>query len=182
VSGIRKSSPRKLSTEDALYTAAMRALMRRAYSIHDMRVALERRAETESLVRPVLDRLKERKLLDDGRYAREFARARASQRAQGRYRIARELRARGVPDRHIEAAFAEVFSETDEAALLAKRLERKLKAAGGPLNARKRASVTHSLMRSGFSADMIRRAMRGLPSAADGAADESAGIELPEEE
>jgi regulatory protein len=165
VSPFRKSSPRKLTTEDELYAAAMRALVRRAYSIFEMRQALERRAEDKKIVRPVLDRLKERKLLDDARYAREFARMRASQRAQGRYRIARELRARGVPDRHIEAAFEDVFAETNEEAMLKKRLERKLKLARGPLDARKRASLAQSLMRSGFSGDMIRRAMRGIPTA-----------------
>jgi hypothetical protein len=33
----------KLSTEEELYAVAMRALMRRAHSVHQMRVLLERR-------------------------------------------------------------------------------------------------------------------------------------------
>lgn len=136
--------------------------MRRAYSIFEMRQTLERRAEDALLVRGVLDRLKERKLLDDARYAKEFARTRTSQRTQGRFRIARELRARGVPDRHIEAAFEEAFSETSEEEVLKKRLARKLKLIRGPLDARKRASLCNSLMRSGFSSDLIRRVMRGV--------------------
>ena len=51
--------------------------MRRAHSVYEMRKALERRAEDASLVRPVLDRLKRDNLLDDARYARQFARTRA---------------------------------------------------------------------------------------------------------
>jgi regulatory protein len=91
--GVRSS--RKLSTETDLYAAALRALMRRAYSIYEMRQLLERRAEEKSAVRRVLERLKERKYLDDARYALEFARSRAQGRRQGRFRIARELRQRG---------------------------------------------------------------------------------------
>jgi regulatory protein len=156
----------------------MRALMRRAHSVYEMRKALERRAEDESLVRPVLDRLKRDNLLDDARYAREFARTRAAHRKQGRFRIARELRARGVPDRHIEPALDEAFAETNEEESLKKRVERKLRFVRGPLDQRKRASLYASLLRSGFSTDLIRRAMRG---ATGGAADlpeaDSAGDE-----
>ncbi len=161
-------APRKLATEELLHTAAMRALMRRAHSVYEMRKALERRAADEALVRPVLDRLKRDNLLDDARFAREFARTRAAHRKQGRFRIARELRARGVPDRHIDAALDEAFAETNEEESLNKRVERKLRFVRGPLDQRKRASLYSSLLRSGFSSDLIRRAMRG---ATGGAAD-----------
>jgi regulatory protein len=162
---MRSRSPRKLSTEEQLYAAAMRALARRAHSVHDMRAMLERRAEEKSLVRPVLDRLKQHKYLDDARYAREFSRAHAQSRRQGRFRIARELRARGLPDRHIEAALDEAFSETDEVTLVRARLRQKLARFGGgakDLDQRKLASLYRSLLRAGFSADMIRNQLRAL--------------------
>jgi regulatory protein len=136
--------------------------MRRAHSVYEMRQSLERRAEDVKLVRQVLDRLKQAKMLDDARFARDFARLRASHRTQGRYRIARELRARGVPDRHIDAALEEAFTETSEEDLLKKRLERKLRLLRGPLDQRKRLSLYQSLLRSGFSSDLISRAMRGV--------------------
>jgi len=161
-------APRKLATEEQLYMSAMRALMRRAHSVYEMRMLLERRAEDETMVRAVLDRLKRDNRLDDARFAREFARTRAAHRKQGRFRIARELRARGVPDRHIEAALDEAFAEANEEEMLKKRLERKLRFVRGPLDERKRASLYASLLRSGFSSDQIRRAMRG---ATGGAAD-----------
>ena len=154
--------PRLLSTEEELYAAALRALMRRAHSVHEMRQALERRAQHKALVRSVLQRLKTEKLLDDARYARQFARYRAESRRQGRFRIARDLRGRGVPDRFIEAAIEETFAETDEAALLRPRLQRRLKLLRGPLDRRKLASVYRSLLRAGFSADAIRRELRNL--------------------
>jgi regulatory protein len=162
---MRSRSPRKLATEEELYAAALRALMRRAHSVHEMRELLERRAEETSIVRPVLERLKQHKYLDDGRYACEFARARAQSRRQGRYRIARELRGRGVPDRHIEAALDEVFTETDEATLIRARLKRRLARLGGAvreLDERKLASLYRSLLHAGFSSDAIRTELRAL--------------------
>ena len=173
-----RKQPRKLNTEEELYAAALRALMRRAHSVYEMRQLLERRAEDPEHARSVLQRLKQQMLLDDARYARQFARYHAESRRQGRYRIARELRTRGVPDRHIEAAIEETFAETDEAALVRKRIERKLRSlrAKGPaeLDQRKLASLYRMLLRAGFSTDVIRRELR--------AATKLAVEELPEPE
>ncbi|MGA8556278.1 MAG: RecX family transcriptional regulator, partial [Candidatus Acidiferrales bacterium] len=94
---------RKLVTETQLYMSAQRALMRRAHSIHEMKQHLERRAEDKALVPQVIARLRELNYLDDANYALNYAAQHAKVRRQGRFRIARELRARGVPDRHIEA-------------------------------------------------------------------------------
>jgi regulatory protein len=154
------SSPRKLGTENELYSSALRALMRRAHSIHEMRKYLERRAEDEEHVSQVIARLRERNYLDDARYALDYARSHAQSRRQGRFRIARELRARGVPDRHIEAALDAVFAETDEAALVRVRLNRKLAHIRGPLDRRKLASLYAGLLRAGFPADVIRTELK----------------------
>jgi regulatory protein len=153
---------RKLQTEEELYTAAIRALARRAHSVFEMRQTLERRAEDPELAQSVLARLKHLKLLDDARYAREFARGRAAGRRQGRFRIERELRRRGVPDRHIETALEDAFAVTDEAELVRARLARKLKSRSGPLDARRMASLYASLLRAGFSSDLIRRELRAV--------------------
>lgn len=153
-------APRKLTSETDLYNAALRALMRRAHSVYEMRRALERRAEDKSLVRRVLDRLKQGSLLDDARYARQFARFHAESRRQGKFRIARDLRGRGIPDRHIESALEEVFQENDEAAMARKRIDRKLKSFRGEIDDRKLASIYRSLLRAGFSSDVIRRELR----------------------
>lgn len=159
-SGVRP--PRKLESETDLYDAAIRALMRRAHSVHEMKKALERRAASKAMVKNVLDRLKRQGLLDDSRYAKQFTRQRMQLRRQGRFRIARELRARGVPDRHIEEALAESSSPTDEALLVRQRIERKLKSLGGEIDNRKIASLHRSLLRAGFPSDIIRREMRAM--------------------
>jgi regulatory protein len=155
-----RSNPRKLSTETDLYAAALRALMRRAHSIHEMKQYLHRRAEDDAPIPPLIARLRELNYLDDARYALNFARVHAQSRRQGRFRIARELRTRGVPDQHIEAALEAVFAETDEASLVRAQIKRRLSHARRPLDQKKIASLYRSLLRSGFSSDVIRPEIR----------------------
>lgn len=157
-----RAIPRKLSTDEELYAAALRALMRRAHSVYEMRQVLERRAEDAAAARRVLQKLKEERLLDDARYAVQFARDRAETRRQGRYRIARDLRARGVPDRHIETALEEIFAETDETDLIRRRLARRLKSLRGELDRPRLASLYRTLLRAGFSGELIRKELRAL--------------------
>jgi regulatory protein len=161
------ANSRHLTTESELYDAATRILMRRAHSVHEMRLALERRCEDKSLVKNVLDRLKHEGLIDDARYAKQFARQRTEMRKQGKYRVARDLRARGVPDRHIEAALAESSDAAGERAAIRQRIERKLKMLRSPdptkmIDDRKMASMYRSLLRAGFPADAIRRELKSL--------------------
>jgi len=157
-----RSRPRKLETESELYTAAINGLARRAYSVYEMRSYLERRAEDKDVVKSVLDRLKHLEYLDDARYARQFVRLHTELRKQGAFRIARDLRARGVPDRHIESALAERSPASSESTLVRQRLERRIKSLRGPLDERRVASLYRSLLRAGFSADTIRQELSAL--------------------
>jgi len=154
--------PRQLETETELYEAAVRALMRRAYSVYEMKQLLGRRTEDDTLLKTVMDRLKRAKMIDDERFAKQFARQRTEIRRQGKFRIARDLRARGVPDRHIEAALADASKETDEAAIVRQRLERKLRSFRGEITENKMASMYRSLLRAGFSADVVRRELKAI--------------------
>jgi regulatory protein len=154
--------PRQVESETELYDAAVRALMRRAYSVYEMKQLLGRRTEDDKLLRTVMDRLKRAKMIDDERFAKQFARQRTEIRRQGKFRIARDLRARGVPDRHIEAALAESAKETDESAVVRQRLERKLRSFRGEITENKIASMYRSLLRAGFSADVVRRELKSV--------------------
>ena len=174
-----RSQPRKTSGEAELYAAALRALMRRAHSTFELRIYLERRALEPAAVRRVMARLKQEKLIDDARYALDFARSRASTRRQGGRRIAMELRKRGVPDRHIDAAIAQVFVDLDEAAMVRKVIERRTRSARGRfdqrpprgnsdgnfdrnLDRKKIASLYRTLLRAGFDPGVIRRELAAV--------------------
>jgi regulatory protein len=154
--------PRKLETEEELYDVAVRALMRRAHSVYEMKQKLERRSDNKLLVQLVMARLKENGQVDDAKYAKQFARQRTVGRKQGKFRISRDLRARGVPDRHIDAALKESAEQNDEAAMVRQRIERKLRSFRGEIDERKMASIYSSLLRAGFSAEIIRRELKSL--------------------
>ena len=154
--------PRQLETDAQVYEAAIKILMRRAHSVHEMKKALARRCEDDKIVRGVLERLKREKLLDDARYAKQFTRLRTESRKQGEFRIARDLRARGIPDRHIEAAIKDTAVAADPAAIIRQRIERKLRLFRGEIDERKMASLYRSLIGAGFPSDLIRKELHRL--------------------
>ncbi len=156
--------PRTIDSEPALYDAAVKILSRRAHSVSEMKKALIRRTADEDLIQKVLARLKQNGLIDDARYAKQFARQRTEIRHQGKYRVARELRARGVPDRHIETAVEEAAANSDEAAMVRQRIQRKLKFLRGEIDDRKIASLYRTLLRAGFSSDTIRAELKRATS------------------
>lgn len=153
---------RQLETEAQVYDAALRILMRRAHSIHEMKQALARRCEDEKIVKSVVERLKRENLLDDARYAKQFTRQRTESRKQGEFRIARDLRARGIPDRHIETAIKEAAGSTDAAAVIRQRIERKLRMFRGEIDEKKMASLYRSLIGAGFPSDLIRKELHRI--------------------
>ena len=152
--------PRTIDSEPALYEAAVRILMRRAHSVSEMKKALIRRTANEDLIQKVIARLKQSGLIDDARYAKQFARQRTEIRHRGKYRVARELRARGVPDQHIEAAVEEAAANSDEAAMVRQRIDRKLKFLRGEVDEKRIASLYRTLLRAGFSSETIRRELK----------------------
>jgi regulatory protein len=153
---------RQVDTETELYEIAVRALMRRAHSVKEMQQKLERRASSKLLAQVVVARLKENGQIDDERYAKQFTRQRTEGRKQGKFRISRDLRARGVPDQHIEVALKESAEQNDEGAMVQQRIERKLRSYRGEIDDKKFASIYSSLLRAGFSADVVRRELKRL--------------------
>jgi regulatory protein len=177
-----RSESGKSSSDAELYSAALRALARRAHSSFELRTLLERKTPEPAAARRVLARLKHEKLVDDSRYALDFARARAGARHQGGRRIAMELRRRGVPDRHIDAAIAQVSAEFDETAIVRKVIERRIRLTRGPFDARKVASLYRTLLRAGFDASVIRRELRSAQSPQPNGDTESADVFIDSDE
>ncbi|MDE3137214.1 MAG: RecX family transcriptional regulator [Acidobacteriota bacterium] len=155
-----------ISTEAELYAAAIGALARRAHSVREMRQYLERRSDDRAMAATVLSRLRAEGLVDDARYARQFARDRSSNRRQGSFRIGRELRARGVADTHIQAALEELAAQVDEPAMIRRRIEVWLRrnsiADPSALDRAQTASLYQNLLRAGFPGDRIRAELRRL--------------------
>ena len=163
------SGSRQLDSEEQLYDVALRALARRAHSVHEMKQKLARYTRNDLLVRVVLARLRESGRLNDRAFARQFTSNRMASRKQGPFRIKRELRARGVSDADIQSALEASEAETDPLAVVRQRIERKLKSlrgsrSGQEVDRKKLASIYGSLLRAGFPADLIRRELKRLTS------------------
>ena len=147
---------------DPLNTA-LRMLARRPYSLAEMRRALERKFPDSDQVRTAIARLRELHYLDDKQFAEQYASSLARNRAFGRWRIRRELKAKLVDYRQIEPALSQAFQETSEHDLLEQSLDKKLRTLHLPLTRAKLATLCQGLLRRGFRGADIMKAVRRRP-------------------
>jgi regulatory protein len=158
------TSTKKVDTEQELYDIALRALMRRPHSVKEMQRLLDRRASHKLLAQVVMARMKENGQLDDTRYAQQFTRQRTEIRRQGKFRITRDLRARGVSDADIRAAIEASTDDESQRLTIRHRIERKLKLTRGEVSDKKIASLYRSLLAAGFPSDAIRKELKAVTS------------------
>jgi regulatory protein len=156
------TSTKKVDTEQELYDIALRALMRRPHSVKEMQRLLDRRGSHKLLAQVVMARMKENGQLDDARYAQQFTRQRTEIRRQGKFRIARDLRARGVSDSDIQAAVEASTDDESQRLAIRHRIERKLKVTRGEISDSKVASLYRSLLAAGFPSDAIRKELKAV--------------------
>lgn len=138
-------------------------LARRGYSVAELRRALEKKLPGAASVPEAIARLRQLGYLDDRKFAEQYAASLARNRAFGRQRIRRELKAKLVDYRHIEPALQQAFEETGEQELLERTLEKKLRSLRLPLTPGKLSSLCQSLMRRGFRPGDIIKAVRSRP-------------------
>jgi len=122
------------------------------------RKLLQRKYEPVDIDR-VLDDLVAAGFLDDARAAKSFARHASHIKGQGRNRIARELAAKGVNADIVTETLDAQIDPDEEAERLRVALERKSR--GKDLTDRKESGkVWQALVRQGFSADAVSKALR----------------------
>ena len=155
--------PRSSQALSKPFTAALRLLARRAYSIAEMRRALTRRSDSAEAVEEAIARLRQVGYLDDQKFAEQQAGALRRNRAFGPRRIVRELKAKGVNYRFIDAAVEHAFEEVGEHELLEQVLSKKVRNLRLPLTRSRLNSLCRSLLRQGFRGDDIMKAVRARP-------------------
>jgi regulatory protein len=138
-------------------------LARRPYSVAELRRALQRKFPSHPGIDEAVARLRSLGYLDDRKFAEQVASSLARNRAFGRYRIRRELKAKLVDYRHIEPALDRAFEESDERQLLERTIDRRLRTLKLPLTPRKLQSLCQSLLRRGFASGDIMKAVRSRP-------------------
>jgi regulatory protein len=145
------------------YSAALRMLSCRGYSVAELRRALEKRFPASPAVEDAIVRLRSLGYLNDKKFAEHYASSLVRNKALGRFRVRRELKAKLVDYRHIEHAVEQAFEETDERKMLERVLDRKVRTLKRPITPARLHSLYQSLLRRGFAADAIMKAVRSRP-------------------
>ncbi len=137
------------------WDVAITLLGMRALTTQELRQRLARRGYVADQIHAVITRLAVARYLDDGAYARTWARTRAHRHSVGPARLTRELRSKGIPEAEIAHALQEAFSERDVRDVAEAAALRKLKALKGlaPEVARRRLGAF--LTRQGFAVELV---------------------------
>jgi regulatory protein len=141
-------------TEPSLGARAMRLLARREHSRDELRRKLARIAAETDDVDGVIEALAQKGWLSDARYAEQAVRAKS--RRFGPIKVAHELRAKGVADEAIAAAFQ--AAGEDGAADIQRVWKSRFSAL--PENDRERARQVRFLQGRGFALDDILKFLR----------------------
>jgi regulatory protein len=142
---------------EEVHDSALGLLSQREYSRHELARKLRRKGHSRDAISAVLDRLEAAGLVSDERYARLYVRDRLAVNPQGRHRIVRGLRAKGIAPELASAAVEEVYareevSDRASAEALARKRLRAL-ADLDPLARRRRLSGY--LARRGFDSGTV---------------------------
>ena len=155
----------ELADLEAAHRAALRALARRAHARYDLRRRLLQKQHPPAAIDGALERLSAVGLLDDARFAADYAAAKVH-RGRGPARLIGDLLAQGVDRRVAEDAVrsslaAEGVDPAQAVRALAEKRARQL--AGLPAAVRKRRLMAF-LMRRGFNGGEVREVVESLNS------------------
>ena len=147
--------PRRPRRQKSLLARALGYLARREHSRAELRRKLVAHAESAGQLDGLLDDLEGKKLLSDRRFTEVMARSRGAR--FGAARVKQELRARGVAD----ALVREAVGDLSHTELQRARQVWRRKFDAPPADAAERARQMRFLAQRGFSAEVIRRVVRG---------------------
>ncbi len=128
----------------------------RSRTLSELRQRLARKGFSETTIAAVMKRLAELKLVDDARFAQDYAEARIRTAGRSRRLVQAELNKLGVGRAEIEEALAAAPDESVAARAL---LEKVKKRYAGLEEKVRRQRLFSLLARRGFSYDTIRRVM-----------------------
>jgi regulatory protein len=140
-------------------TAALRMLARRELSESQVRQRLARRGYEESEIDSAIERLKIDRAIDDARVAGAIARTEVSIKRRGRRRVVQEIQQAGISRSAARQAVDQTFDEIDEEQLLGAALNRRLKGDRVIADDREFQRLFHYLVRQGFDADDVFKAL-----------------------
>ena len=137
-------------------------LARRPYSVAEIRRSLEKKFPPAD-VPQVIARLRQLGYLNDKKLAESYALSLAENRSYGRYRVRRELKSKLLDYDVIDSAVEKAFESVSESTLLERAIDKRIRRLRKPFTRTKLASLCQSLIRRGFRADDIMKAVRQRP-------------------
>ena len=154
---------RDLADIEAAQRAALRALARRAHARVDLRRRLVQKQHPPDAVEAALDRLAARGLLDDRRFAEQYAAFRAA-RGKGPARLVTDLLAHGVERRVAEEAVRRALADEGidpaiEARAVAAKRAHQLSDLPGPVRKRRLLAF---LVRRGYAGAGVKELVEEL--------------------
>jgi len=147
-------------TVQAACALAMGWLANRDLSAAEVRQRLHHQGCPDDVTRRAIEYLKGTHAIDDERVALSRARVEAGSRRRGRDRVLLRLRSIGIDDETARRAVDAVFAEVDEAGLLDRALERRLKGVEDIIRTPSEfRRVYAALVRQGFPPSEVKRAL-----------------------
>lgn len=148
-------------TEQAAYNRLSALCSRTEYCLADLRRKMGAWLLPEGAGERVLQRLQQEGYVDEGRYARAFARDKFRQNRWGRQRVAMELRRRGIADELVAAALEEIPDQESDSAL-AQLLRQRLRSTKAKDDTELFLKLLRYSVGRGYSLDEAHRCLKQL--------------------
>lgn len=145
------------SDERRAHEKALYLLEHRSHSRKELEDKIARMAASREAAKAAAEHMEEIGLVDDGQFARDFARMLFERKQYGARRVRQELLQKGI-DREIIAEILEEYAEEDSTEIIRGILTRKYPAFAEDEKIRRRAVA--ALQRFGYGFDEIKAAMR----------------------
>jgi len=142
------------------FARAVKLLTAKSRSVAELRERLSERCPSKAIVETVIARLREYGYLDDERYALGYASAKVRQQPIGRRRLQQSLQMKQVSRAVADEVLDQVFSETPEAELLDRALEKRIRLRGRPKTRAEAKSLFDHLLRQGFPFELVSEKVR----------------------
>ena len=169
-------TPARDDRPGAAWREALRLLGIRPLTVAELRQRLEARGHAPDAIDEVAERVERQGYVDDAELARNYIVSRALRLGHGPRRLIEDLVRRGVARDTARAAWACAVDrgDLDCEALLRRELERRLGPAPAELDPRNQRRVYNALLRAGFEASAVHRALVARRGSGQGLDDEFA--------
>jgi len=149
-----------LKPRSSAYVEGLKLLGRRELSEAQVRQRLARKGHDPDEIDAAIDRLRGERSIDDARVAEAIAHTQTAVHGRGKLRVKRQIEQAGISGVTARHAIDEVFGAMDDESLLEAALAKRLRGRQQLDDEREFRRVFGYLIRQGFEADRVVRALK----------------------